>query len=64
MFGGKGIRAGTHSERKRNRFARLRLPSPDLWVWFFACHVALMDDLQSVNTVYMHQTKRTGMQRD
>lgn len=60
MFGGEGIRAGTPSEQ----FAGLRLPAPDLWAWFFACHVALTDDLKSVNTVYMHQTKPTGMQRN
>lgn len=30
----------------------------------FACHVSLMDDLWSVNAVYMPQTKPTGMQRD
>lgn len=28
-----------------SRFARLRLPAPDPWAWFFVCHVALPDDL-------------------
>lgn len=28
-----------------NIFAGLRLPAPDLWAWFFACHVASTDDL-------------------
>lgn len=28
-----------------SRYAGLRLPAPDLWAWFIACHVALPDDL-------------------
>lgn len=34
MFGGEGTRAGTHMGWERDRFTRLRLPSPDLWVCF------------------------------
>lgn len=28
-----------------SRFAGLRLSAPDLWAWFFTCHVALTHDL-------------------
>lgn len=41
MSGGEGIRAGTHSEQ----ICWAQATSPDLWAWFFVCHVALTDDL-------------------
>lgn len=52
-------------EWERDRFTRLRLPSPDLWVCFLqVMWLQWLIYRQLILSVYMHQTKPTGMQRD
>lgn len=52
-------------EWERDRFTRLRLPSPDLWVCFLqVMWLQWLIYRQLILSAYMHQTKPTGMQRN